>query len=118
MKWVASILLTVVMLVFNVQAHADDWWNADEHAYHISNCKNMRQHAAISDTPSCQNYMGGTSYSCCCDICNEYFIECRDEKNLPKETCERIKTKCENDCNTFLSNQSPNTLSKQPNETK
>lgn len=111
MKWTVSIFLTVFMLTFKISAYADDW-NFNEHDYHVSNCKKMRQRAAITDTPNCQNYWGGTAYSCCCDICNEYLTECRDEKNLPKVTCERIKTECEHDCNSFLSIQSPNNLNK------
>jgi|GEM_PF-6769457 len=117
MKWTVGIFLTAVMLAFNISAYADDW-NASEHDYHISNCKNMRQRAAATDAPSCQNYGSGTAYGCCCDTCNEYLTECRNEKNLPKATCERIKTKCENDCNSFLSSQSPKTFSKYLNENK
>jgi len=105
MKWIGIISLAVVFLAFNISAYAAEW-NAAEHNYHTGNyCSRMPQRAESSDTPDCQNCSGATSYSCCCDTCNQYLDECLNVDLLSKETCKRIKTNCEHDCNTFLSNQ-------------
>jgi hypothetical protein len=106
MKWIVGISLTIGMLAYNNSAHADGW-NAAEHDYHVKMCsKRQKQRARTTDTPNCQNYNGGTAYSCCCDICDDYLRECLNMK-LSKETCAGIKTKCEHDCNGFLSNEYP-----------
>jgi hypothetical protein len=108
MRWTVGISLIVVMLTFNISVNAGSW-NATEHDYHVTMCsKRYQKRAGKTDTPNCQNYSGGTAYSCCCDICDDYLRECLNISKLSKETCAGIKTKCEQDCNGFLSNQSPN----------
>lgn len=105
MKWIAGISLAVIMLMFNIPARAGSGWNAAEHDYHVSSCRNARQRAGANDTPNCQNCKSGTAYGCCCDTCDNYFKECR-EKTLPQDICERIKTNCQRDCNAFVSSSS------------
>jgi hypothetical protein len=108
MRWIVGVSLIIVMLAYNISAYAVVW-NAAEHDYHVIMCsKRQKQQSRKTDTPDCQNYNGGTAYSCCCDICDDYLRECLNVNKLSQETCAGIKTKCEHDCNGFLSNQSPN----------
>jgi hypothetical protein len=105
MKWIAGISLAVAMLMFNIPARAGDGWSAAEHDYHVANCSHARQRAGTNDAPDCQNFTVGTSHGCCCDTCDSYFDECRG-KELPQDVCERIKAKCQRDCNVFVSSSS------------
>jgi len=106
MKWIAGICMTVALLTFTISAYAD-YWNYEDHDYHIGYCGKLRIKSSPTDTPDCQSYKGDTSYSCCCTTCNDYVEECLDKKGLPKLTCERVKHRCQQDCNDFLSTQSP-----------
>ncbi len=105
MNWIAGISLVVVMLMFNIPALAGAGWNAAEHDYHVNLCSHKRQRAGASDAPNCQNNKAGTAYGCCCETCDSYFEECRG-KSLPQDSCERIKTNCQRDCNVFVSSSS------------
>ncbi len=105
MKWIIRISLTVVMLALNISAYAEDW-KAAEHDYHVGKCSRIKERAQKTDTLDCQNYSGRTAYSCCCDVCDDYSRECLKNK-LSSETCAKIKTNCQHDCNGFLSSQSP-----------
>jgi hypothetical protein len=106
MKWILEVSLTVALLAINVSAYAASW-SYEDHDYHMVYCGKWKLQAMDSDAPNCQNYSGATSYSCCCTTCNDYLDECLHQKGLPQATCDRVKTKCEQDCNGFLSKQSP-----------
>ena len=105
MKSIVGISLTAAMTAIAISAYAYDWKPA-EHDYHVGKCSRIKQHAQKTDTPDCQNYSGPTAYRCCCDICDDYSKECLNNK-LSSETCAKIKTNCQHDCNGFLSSQSP-----------
>ena len=100
MKWILGLSLAVVMLMFNIPAHAESGWNAADHDYHLIGCGHMRQRAGANDAPNCQSYKVGTAYGCCCNTCDNYLAEC--ERSLPQDICERVKTNCQHDCSTFV----------------